>query len=124
MSLAKKISNAELEVMKILWKKGEPVSSAEIRQELQEMNWEKSTVLTLLRRLADKEVVKTEKLEALYYTPNISEAEYVEYQTEDMIDKLYGGSAKSLVAALYDDKKLSEADIIELRNYFMGEVGK
>lgn len=124
MSLAKKISNAELDVMKILWKKGEPVSSTEIRRELQEKNWEKSTVLTLLRRLADKEVISAKKLEALYYTPNISEAEFVEFQTKDMIDRLYGGSAKSLVAALCNDSKLSETDIDELREYFLGEDAK
>lgn len=119
MNLSKIITDAELEVMKILWKSEVPLSSADIRRELQEQKkWEKSTVLTLLRRLADKNVISVQKGDLSYYTPNISEGDYIEQQTQDMVDRLYGGSVKGLVAALCDSK-LTKEDVEELRKYFV-----
>ena len=55
MQLAEKISNAELAVMKILWREEKPVSFSDLRVELQRtMCWEKSTINTLIRRLVNK----------------------------------------------------------------------
>lgn len=123
--LADKIANAELEVMRILWKKQEPVSSLQIRKELdQTKGWGKSTVLTLLRRLTDKEVITAHKREVLYYNANITEEEYTTFHMEEMVDKLYQGSAKSLVAALVEHGKLSDEDINELSQYFKMEGPK
>lgn len=119
MSLAEKISNAELEVMRILWREKKPVSFTDIRVELQNTKgWEKSTINTLIRRLVDKEVINTEKRGVLHYTPNISEAEYIQAEELTMIDKLYDGNAKNFVAALCRRGKLSEADIDELKAFF------
>ncbi len=119
MGLAEKISNAELAVMRILWREKKPVSFTDIRVELQNTkSWEKSTINTLIRRLADKEVITARKQGVLYYTPNISETEYVQTEEQSMIDRLYEGNAKSLVAALCRRGTLSEADIDELKAYF------
>jgi BlaI family penicillinase repressor len=124
MNLAERISNAELEVMKILWREGAPVSFTDIRVELQRTTaWEKSTINTLIRRLTDKNVISVEKREMAYYTPNLTEAEYARSEEQSMLDKLYGGSAKRFVAALVDSGKLSESDIDELKDYFKMEVG-
>lgn len=124
MSLAEKISNAELEVMRILWREKKPVSFTDIRVELQNSKgWEKSTINTLIRRLADKAVITAQKQEVLYYTANISEAEYIQAEEQSMIDRLYDGSAKNLVAALCRRGKLSETDIDELKAYFHMEGG-
>ncbi len=119
MSLAEKISNAELEVMKILWRENKPVSFSDIRIELQDtMNWEKSTINTLIRRLVDKGVITAQKQNVLYYTPNISYSDYSQTEEQGLIDKLYNGSAKNFVAALCQRGKLSEADIDELKDFF------
>lgn len=122
MNLAGKISNAELEVMKILWREKMPVSFTDIRLELQSTKgWEKSTINTLIRRLVDKEVIFTEKREMMYYTPNITDTEYVQSETQNMIDKLYDGNTKSFVAALCYRGELSEDDIDELKRYFQSD---
>lgn len=121
MNPSKTITDAEFEIMKILWRTGIPVSSADIRRELQEQkSWEKSTVLTLLRRLKDKKVISVQKGDPSYYLPLISEADYKAQQTQDMVDRLYGGSIKGLIATLCDSK-LTAKDIEELRNFFTGE---
>lgn len=123
MSLADKISNAELEVMKILWREKKPVSFSDIRIELQNtMGWEKSTINTLIRRLVDKGVLNAHKQDVTYYTPNISYSDYSQTEEQNFIDKLYNGSAKNFVAALCQRGKLSEADIDELKEFFkMGD---
>lgn len=122
MSLADKISNSELEVMRILWARSTPVSSGEIRRQLQRAKgWEKSTVLTLIRRLVDKQVIAMEKRDVLYYSANITEQEYASAQTEEIVSKLYRGSAKNMVAALYQGGRLTEQDILELKELFKVE---
>lgn len=119
MSLADKVSNAELEVMRILWREKKPVSFSDIRVELQNtMGWEKSTINTLIRRLVDKGVITAHKQNVIYYTPNISYSDYSQTEEQNFIDKLYNGSAKSFVAALCQRGKLSEADIDELKDFF------
>ena len=117
--LAQKISDSELEVMRVLWNTEHAVTLADIRKTLSvNSEWEDSTIKTLLRRLHSKGVLKQEQREVYYYTPLVSEKEYEEYTTQTLIDKLFQGSAKNLVASLFSSKKLSEGDISELRKMF------
>ncbi len=125
MNYADKISNAELEVMKLLWSADGPLSFSEIRVQLQKIKgWEKSTVNTLLRRLAEKGAVTVEKKDVALYTPAISEDDFQTQVERDLIDRLYQGSAKNLVAALCSRGALSEEDIDELKAYFQMGGGK
>jgi len=120
--LAERISDSELEVMKLLWKAGEPVTSTVIREELQRsMGWEATTIKTLISRLVHKEVVLQEKRKVFYYRPLISEKEYNHWATSRLINRLYKGSAAAMVAALVDSQGLSEGDINELRELFKVE---
>ena len=119
MGLAEKISEAELEVMKILWREANPAPFGYIRAELNtKMGWEKSTIATLLRRLQDKGAVSAQKQRIRLYFPNITSEEYVQAEEQSMIDKLYGGSVKNLVAALCSRGKLTKADIDDLKEFF------
>lgn len=126
MNSLNKISEAELEVMKILWREARPVPFSDIRTELnKKMGWEKSTIATLLRRLQNKGVVSVQEKQVHYYTANITKDEYIKVQEKSMIDKLYEGSAKKFVAALCHRGELTEADIDELKLYFhMGNTDK
>ncbi len=118
-SLVSKITDSELEVMKVLWSAECELTITEIRKSLEKSsNWESSTIKTLLRRLCKKGVVIATKKEVFYYKPLVSEDEYNEYTTQSLIDRLYCGSAKNLVASLIDSKKLDERDIKELRTLF------
>jgi len=117
--LASKISDSEVEVMKVLWKAKGELTLTEIRTTLEDTSdWEASTIKTLLRRLCGKGVVESRKDKVFYYSANISEDEYNEYSTQSLIDRLYAGSAKKLVAALVGNKKLNKKDINELKNMF------
>lgn len=118
-----KISDAELEVMKILWREKRAVPFGDIRTELNsKMGWEKSTIATLLRRLLRKGAISIQEKEVHYYVSNISKEDFTKFKEKSLIDKLYEGSAKNFVAALCQSGELTEADIDELKMYFqMGD---
>ncbi len=117
--LCERISDSELEVMKLLWRAEDALSSTEIREELQRsMGWGATTIKTLISRLLGKEVIAQEKRQVFYYRALVSEKEYNSWATGRLIDRLYRGSAKNLVAALVDSEGLSPEDIDELRAMF------
>jgi len=117
--IAEKISDSELEVMKLLWQSGDAMPVTVIREELQRTKgWEATTIKTLVSRLLGKGVIGQEKRGVYYYFPLISEKEYNGWATGRLIDRLYRGSAKNLVAALVDSRGLTQADIAELRELF------
>ena len=117
--LEAKITDSEVEVLRVLWEAGDELPVSDIRKTLEQTSsWEGSTIKTLLRRLCEKGVVLATKKEVFYYTPLVSEAEYNEYTTQSLIDRLYSGSAKNLVASLPGSKKLNDDDIEELRTLF------
>ncbi len=123
--LAEKISDSELEVMRVLWDAGTPLPISDIRIALhQRKGWEPTTVKTLVNRLLSKEVLSQEKRNVFYYRPLISQAEYNQWATNQLIDKLYRGSARNLVAALVNSDSLSKVDIQELRDFFRMEDEK
>ncbi|MBM6870082.1 BlaI/MecI/CopY family transcriptional regulator [Pseudoflavonifractor phocaeensis] len=110
---AEKIQDAELEVMKVLWSLPQPVSLAELRRILSaRCGWEDSTVKTLLRRLCEKGAVRLERRGM--YRAVITQAEYRRWSARHLVNKVFNGSAKKLVASLLSDGQLSEAEIAEL----------
>ena len=121
-ALAGKISDSELEVMKVLWQAKDAIPVTDIREALQKSRgWEATTIKTLVSRLVSKGVVKQEKRNVFYYSPLISEREYNSWATRDLIEKLYSGSARDLVAALVHSDSLTQEDIAELRDMFRVE---
>ena len=113
------ISEAELEIMKVLWKAEKPITSIEIGEKVEKHGWKKTTIATFLTRLCEKGAINAEKQGKLYYyTPLILEADYRKTKTESLIKSLYNGSAKELAASLFSDGNLSPEDIAELRSVF------
>ena len=117
-----KITDSELEVMRVLWEAGDALPITEIRRSLQQRKgWEATTIKTLVQRLSAKGVLEQEKRNVFYYLPLVSEQEYNDWATGDLIRKLYRGSAKELVAALVRSDGLSKSDVDELRAMFKVE---
>jgi len=120
-----KISDSELEVMRILWQEKRPLSFAEIRTQLENATrWSPSTIKTLVTRLRDKGIISTQSHYVNLYTPNITQAEYIQAQEQSLINKLFGGSAKKLVASLWQSGQLEDEDINELRALLKGDDSK
>lgn len=113
------ISEAELEIMKVLWSAKEPLTAQDVSEALKNKSWKYSTIATLFSRMVEKKAVTyTKKGRFFYYTPLISEDEYKTEKTHDFISKLYNGSVKNLVAALFESNQISESDIEEIKQRF------
>ena len=122
--LAEKITGSEVEVLEILWQSGEPLPVTPIRTQLEKARgWDASTVKTLLRRLCDKGVVAVEKREVFYYRPLLGREEYRRWSARSLLDRVFRGNARDLIASLVEENQLSEADLKELREilYAKGE---
>ncbi|ADQ46206.1 transcriptional repressor, CopY family [Caldicellulosiruptor kronotskyensis 2002] len=119
-----KPSEAELEVMKVLWEEGKPLSAPEIVQRLKEkdIKWEKSTIYTLIDRLVKKKAIKQEKKDKLYYySPSISKEEYAKIETARVLNKLFNGSVKDLLAALVESGNLKKEELEEIKKLLRKE---
>ncbi len=110
-----KIVDSEYEIMKVLWNE-QPLTANEIYNSLAEKKtWSKSTVVTLVNRLVEKGALSATKRGVYFYTPVVSEAEYTKYHADSMLQKLFGGSAKNLLAYFCSDDRISLEDLDELR---------
>lgn len=109
------ITDAELEIMKVLWDAPDGLSTSEIRGRL-DKDWERTTVLTLLSRLAEKGAVAAEKENRSYrYRSLITKENYSLSKTSSILDSLYNGSVKNMMAALCDAGRLTAEDLRELQ---------
>ena len=121
-NLASKITDSELEVMKLLWCAKDALPVTAIREQLQESKgWEPATIKTLISRLVSKGAVRQEKRNAYYYSPAITEKEYSSWATKDLVTRIFNGKASDLIASLVDSNGLSQEDLDELREMFKVE---
>ena len=112
-------SDYELEVMKIIWANGGTAMYAEIVTGLEAKgcSFTKNTMLTLLSRLTDKEMLKTSKSgRRNIYTATVSENDYQADQTMRFLDKIYDGSTKGLVSTLITKNLLSKSEYDDLQS--------
>ncbi len=110
------ISDAELEVMKVLWKAGEAVNGQYVNQALAKHGWKRTTISTFLSRLAEKEAVSVEKRgNQCFYQPLIAAKDYRKTQTKNLITNLYNGSVREFAVSLFEEGGLSDEDLRELR---------
>lgn len=113
------ITDSEYSIMKILWNSEKKMTVSDVVDALDGNDWTPSTVSTFLQRLLKKNVVSCEKKgnTNLYY-PILKQNDYDMSETESFLSKIYKGSVKNLVAALYENKKLSKEDMSELKSMF------
>lgn len=115
------ISDSELELMKIIWAGGGTALYAHIMDQLAAAGrqWQKNTVITLLSRLVEKGLLKTNKIgRRNQYTALVSETDYQAAQTQTFLNKLYEGDAKGLVSTLIQREMLTPRDYEELKKYW------
>lgn len=119
--MIQQVSDSELELMRIIWDNGGSALYAQIMEELVRTGhlWQKNTVITLLSRLVEKGLLRTNKIgRRNEYTAIVSEEDYQAAQTRTFLNKLYEGSAKGLVATLIPKEMLSAEDYEELRRFW------
>lgn len=124
MSEIKKLPDAELELMKIIWEAKEGVTSSYMMEKLKGIKtWSNTTVLNFLARLVERGFLKSERVgKSNVYTALIEEVDYLENESKSFLQRLHGNSMKSLIAALYNSKAISDEDLKELQNFIEEKV--
>lgn len=111
-----KLFDSELKVMDVLWREGNATAKhiSEVLKE--EVGWNKNTTYTLIKRCMKKGAIERSEpnfmCHALIPKEKVQEAE-----TEELINKVYGGSADQLFAALLNRKNLTAEQISRLKQF-------
>ena len=117
MSDLPQISEAEFEVMKIVWKHA-PISTNDITDKLlKTTSWSPKTIQTLIKRLVTKGALTYEKQSRMFvYTPVVKEKEYISQESNSFLKRYYNGDITAMVSAYVENDKLSETEIEHLRS--------
>ena len=116
MSALPQISEAEYEVMKIVWKYA-PINTNEITEKLlATSSWSAKTIQTLIKRLVNKGVLTYEKNSRVFvYTPVVKESEYISQESNSFLNRYYDGDITAMLSAYIQNDKLSKTEIETLR---------
>lgn len=111
------ISEAEYEVMKIVWKCA-PISTNEITEKLTKTtDWSPKTIQTLIKRLVNKGALTYEKQSRMFvYTPLVKEKEYIGKESNSFLKRYYNGDITAMLSAYLENDQLSESEIDSLRS--------
>lgn len=111
------ISEAEFEVMKIVWKHA-PISTNDITDRLlRTTSWSPKTIQTLIKRLVTKEALTYEKQGRVFvYTPLVKENEYIDQKSTSFLKRYYDGDITAMLSSYIENDRLSETDIAHLRS--------
>ena len=99
-----KMSDTEMEIMKVIWESDAPLTNMRLLAVFESRKWKVTTVATFLTRLADKGfVVITKQKNTKHYSPAVTEKEYRRLEAQSFLDSMYNGSLKNFMAALCGD---------------------
>ena len=106
------ISDAEWQVMKIIWMQGEQTSSDLIKVLEKRFSWSKSTIQTLLARLVEKECLTREKQgKSFIYSALLTQEDSKKLLVQDIKDKVCSRRMKQLLADLIKECDFTLADL-------------
>lgn len=118
----KRLPDAELEIMNVLWEAQCPLSRTDVEGALaHNKEWAPTTVLTFLARLVEKGFVSCEKRGRFnMFSAYISKNEYLEWENRTFLDRFYGSSIKNFVECACNGNNVSDEDISELSRFLAG----
>ena len=106
------ISDAEWQVMKIIWMQGEQTSTDLIKVLEKRFSWSKSTIQTLLARLVEKECLTREKQgKSFIYSALLTQEDSKKLLVQDIKDKVCSRRMKQLLADLIKECDFTLADL-------------
>lgn len=109
------LTPAEWNIMEGLWERS-PLTGREITELLEErMGWNRSTTLTLLRRLEEKGAIQSnDEGRKKVFFPIVTREEAALQETEDFLERVYKGSVSMMLSAMTKKQALSKQEIDEL----------
>jgi BlaI family penicillinase repressor len=119
MNKTPKISDAEYEIMKELWKKNPLTANEIIEALLPETDWAPKTIRTLINRLANKKAIKYEQVGKSYlYSPAVSQEDCIAEESESFLARMFDGALLPMLTHFAKSGKLKQGDIEKLKSIF------
>lgn len=108
-----KLFDSELKVMEVLWEQG-PKSARDVVDVLSErIGWNKNTTYTVIKKCIEKGAVGRED-PGFLCTPLVTKDEVAQSETEQLIDKMFGGSSELFFSSFLKNQGISQADVDRL----------
>ena len=108
-----KLYDSELKVMEVLWEQG-PKTAKEIVDVLSErIGWNKNTTYTVIKKCIEKKAIERGE-PGFLCTPLVTRDEVARSETEQLIDKMFGGSSELFFSSFLKNQGLSEVDAARL----------
>ena len=116
-----KLFDAEYRLMDLVWTQ-EPVNSTALsRMCLERFGWKKPTTYNLIRKLCQRGFLQNEGATVTALVPR---EQVVEYESEAVVERSFGGSLPSFVAAFLSGKRLSHQEAEDLRRLIDESEGR
>lgn len=110
------LTGSEWHVMACLWEES-PQTLMQLVEKLgARVGWAKSTTITTLRRMEEKQIVCVARGDkGKYYTPNVAREDAVRSETHSFLDRVYQGSVGMMISAMAQRQELSSEELADLR---------
>jgi len=108
-----KLFDSELKVMEVLWEEG-PVPARRVVEVLsQRVGWNKNTTYTVIKKCMEKGAIQRSE-PGFLCTPLVTREEVAKSETEQLIDKMFGGSSELFFSSFLKNQGISEAEALRL----------
>lgn len=112
-----KLGEVEMKFADIIWE-NEPLTSGLLVKLCEEkLQWKKSTTYTILRRVCERGLFKNEEG---MVSSNVSKREFLSCKSEQFVEETFQGSLPGFIAAFTSNRKLSDAEVEELKKLIEG----
>jgi len=116
------ITPAESHIMDALWRLG-PLAMEDVTEAVSAQYWGAATVKTLIHRLLKRKAIRSERIDGrVRYVPVLQRADYLQAESQGLLDRLFGGKLTPLVAHFAEHRTLSKDEIARLRR-LLDELG-
>ena len=109
-----KIFDSELKVMEVLWEKGELSAGQMVKILRERTGWNPNTTYTVIKKLVEKGAVRRSE-PGFMCKALVGKDEVRQYEAEELMGKLFNGSAEVFLSAFLSGKKLSSEEISRLK---------
>ena len=108
-----KLFDSELKVMEVLWEQGTKTAKEIVDILSERIGWNKNTTYTVIKKCIEKGAVERGE-PGFMCTPLVTREEVARSETEQLIDKMFGGSSELFFSSFLKNQGLSEADAARL----------
>lgn len=108
-----KLFDSELKVMEVLWEHGSKSAKDIVDILSQRIGWNKNTTYTVIKKCIEKGAIDREE-PGFICKPLVTREEVAQSETEQLIDKMFGGSSELFFSSFLKNQGISEEDALRL----------